>query len=335
MALYTDIIDPADLTEFARAHQEALNTERDTLADFLPDKTTVGIDVRFNTGVAGLIEEARWRAYDGEIEIGRGASGARRIMELPAVGQKVPVTEYEQLINRDDEDVLRGIEDTTLAVVNAVDDAIERLRGNVLATGRVTIDQSNYGIDESFGRDERLTTTAPVLFTDPEADVFGYIESLVDLWSEVNGGEPGVALVSNQVARAIQRSSGLSLISANGDTRHPSLVDINAMLEANGLPTLRVYKRRTSQGPIIPQDTMILLPEPDANPDTNPLGATYWGETLTSRDASYGIPSGDRAGITTGVYRNEEPPMILEVIAEAHAAPVLRNANLSLAAKVI
>lgn len=335
MALWTDIIEPADLTEFARAHQETLAAEKDTLADYLPNKETPGLDVKFHTGTSGLIEEARWRAYDAEPEVGRGASGVRRTMELPAVGQNIPISEYAQLVGRDDETILRSIEDATLSVVNAVDDAVERLRGTVLATGNVTVNQTNYAIDESFGRDERLTTTAPVLFTDPEVDVPAFLESLVDLWSEVNGGEPGEALVSRRILRAIQNSGTLTLNSVGGATRAPSLNDLNAIFEADGLPRLRVYSRRTSRGPVLPEDTMILLPERDPNPDTNPLGATYWGEPLDASETDYGIAPGERSGIVTGVYRNEKPPRILEVIADAIAAPVLRNANLSLAAKVI
>ena len=36
-----------------------------------------------------------------------------------------------------------------------------------------------------------------------------------------------------------------------------------------------------------------------------------------------------------GVYRGEKPPMIAEVVGDAIALPVLANANLSLAMKVL
>ncbi len=43
----------------------------------------------------------------------------------------------------------------------------------------------------------------------------------------------------------------------------------------------------------------------------------------------------EQPGLVTGVWRNPKPPMIAEVIADAIALPVLANANLSLAAKVL
>jgi hypothetical protein len=49
--------------------------------------------------------------------------------------------------------------------VQAVSDAIERMRGIVLATGRATITQDNFRSDDNFGRSGSHTVTAPTLWS--------------------------------------------------------------------------------------------------------------------------------------------------------------------------
>ena len=74
--------------------------------------------------------------------------------------------------------------------------------------------------------------------------------------------------------------------------------------------------------------------EPDDWQGTD-LGSTFWGRTLTSTDPDWGIDDASQPGIVTGVYKNEKPPMGLELLSDAIALPVLANADRSLAAKVL
>ena len=76
---------------------------------------------------------------------------------------------------------------------------------------------------------------------------------------------------------------------------------------------------------------MLLLP---AEGDSQ-LGGTFWGETLSAAEESYGIPVEDAPGLVAAVYRGDQPPHIAEVLCDAIALPVLANANLSLSAKVL
>ena len=87
---------------------------------------------------------------------------------------------------------------------------------------------------------------------------------------------------------------------------------------------------------MITPDPDLFLPAPvDPNSGESELGATFWGETLTSLDATYSIESSETPGIVAGVYRNDKPPLIAEVIADSISLPVLANANLSLSLKVL
>ncbi|MGH3356596.1 MAG: major capsid protein, partial [Nocardioidaceae bacterium] len=163
MTLWTDIIDPATLTGYARAALEDYEQRRGTLARWLPNRDVPDINVRFVKGSTGLVDVAKFRAYDAEPEIGARKGGQRITLELPALGQDIPVSEYDRLRaaggQPSDAAVLGYIQTTTRQVVQAVADAAERMRGIVLSTGKATIDQDNFKSDDDFGRPAGHTVT--------------------------------------------------------------------------------------------------------------------------------------------------------------------------------
>src|SRR5213595_1144355 len=95
--LWTDIIDPATLSGYARASLADYEASRGTLARWLPNREVADIVVRFVAGSSGLIDVASFRAFYAEPEIGKGPGGKRVTIELPALGQDIPVSEYNQL----------------------------------------------------------------------------------------------------------------------------------------------------------------------------------------------------------------------------------------------
>lgn len=338
MALWTDVIDPATLTGFARESLAEIEARKNSLARYLPNEEVMDTVVRFMTGANGLVQEAKFRAYDAEPEVGKQEGGKRVTLELPAIGQNIPVSEYAQLRTRNasDEAILQSIQKTTRNVVLAVADRLERLRGTVLVTGKATIDQNNFKSDDDFGRIGTHTSTAPLLFSDPTSDPIGYLTSLADLYEDTNGVGAGSLVLSRQILRALAAHSQFRL-NSGGVSRVATLDEVLSILAGHGLPQVEVYSRRTSAGLVIPADRLLLLPAPvdPTDADGTELGATFWGQTLTSTDSAFGIEDVEQPGLVAGVYRNEKPPMIAEVISDAIALPVLANANLSLAAKVL
>lgn len=339
MALWTDVIDPATLTGYARASLEDYEQSRGTLAQFLPNRTVADTVVRFVAGRTGLVQEAKFRAYDAEPEIGKTQGGRRVTLELPALGQNIPVSEYAQLRQRaaSDDAVLQAVLGTTQQVVRAVADRIERLRGTVLNTGKATIDQDNYRSDDSFGRSASHDVVAPALWTDPDVDRMGFLQSLVDTYVADNGVLPGALVVSTRVLRALGAGSQFQTQLLNGGSRPSTDADVNAIIAGNGLPPIIRYDRQTSAGKVLDDTKLLMLPAPVGVDDFGgtELGGTWWGQTLTSTDPNFGIEDATQPGIVAGVWRNDKPPMIAEVISDAIALPVLANANLSLSAKVL
>lgn len=354
MALYTDIVTPAELTGYARAaladYETRSGTERNgmprigSLARFLPNRTVPSITARFVKGDSGLIDVAEFRAYDAELDIGGKPTKQRVTLELPALGKTIPVTEYEQLraqaADVSDAEALLSIENTATLAARSAADAMERMRGIVLSTGKATIDQSNFKADDNFGRAAGHTDTAPALWSVSGTDAIGQLEDFSDTYVEANGEEPGALVMSTTVFRNLIALDQFSVTVA-GASRRATASEVRDHFESAGLPPIYLYDRRVKVGGsmtrVMPADEVWLLPMPvdvDAWEDTD-LGASFWGRTLTSQAADWQIAAEDQPGIVTGVYRNEKPPMGLEVIADAIGLPVLANANLSMAITVL
>lgn len=339
--LWTDIITPADLTGYARTSLADYEARKGTLARWLPNREVPDIDVRFVAGQAGLVDVADFRAYDAEPTLGKGPSGKRVTIELPAISQTVPVSEYNQLRQRgatpSDAAVLASIVKTTDNVVRAVADGIERLRGVVLSTGKATI--SGF-MDDDFGRDSGNSVSAGTAWSTVTVDALSDLQTWSDAYVAANGSAPGAILTSTRVVRLMAKLNQFQTILANSGNRPATQADVLNTVVAAGLPPIYVYDRRVSVAgtatKVLADDKLFLLPEPvDPNDEAGTeLGATFWGQTLTSTAGDWAIADSEQPGIVAAVYRNEKPPMIAEVISDAIALPVLANANLSMIADV-
>ncbi len=347
--LWTDIIDPAELSGYARASMADYERRRGTLARWLPNRDVADIVVRFVKGATGLIPVARFRAYDAEPEVGRRRQGQRVTLELPALGQNLPVTEYEQLRLRgsmSDGQALVTIQNTTDQVVRAVADGMERLRGIVLATGKATINQVNFQSDDDFGRPASHQLVAASLWTTAGVSRLTYLETIVDVYRDATGEDPGAMVGSNRVLRALAAGDEFQTQLLNGGARPATEQQVQDTISGSGLPPFFRYDRRVSiEGPdgkdltvrAFPDNLIMLVPAPVETDDWQgtDLGATYWGRTLTSTDPDWGIEDAEQPGIVAGVFRNEKPPMGIEVISDAIGEPVLANADRSLVAQVL
>lgn len=343
--LWTDIIDPATLTGYARASLADYEARRGSLVRWLPNREVADVVARFVKGSTGLVDVAKFRAYDAEPEIGKRVGGQRVTLELPALGQNIPVSEYEQLRARggavSDEQALATIQRTTDVVVRAVADSIERMRGIVLATGKATISQDNFATDDDFGRSAGHSVAAATPWSTSTVDALGEAQDWVDTYTDANGAPPGAVVMSSRVLRAIAALDQFSSALVGGGTRPATIADARNTWEAAGLPPIHVYDRRVSVDGtatrVVADDLMLFLPEPvDANDSMGTeLGGTFWGRTLTSTDAEWGIEDSEQPGVVAGVYRNPKPPMGVEVISDAIGLPVLANADLSFVADVL
>lgn len=347
MALWTDIVDPSTLTGFVRADVADYEANTPTLARFLPNDVEDDIYVRYTSGGSGLLDAASFRSYDTENVIQSGPPRVRQSLELPPLGSKESVSEYDQLRQQgrdSDESVLNVIEKVAIRRARATADRLELARGVALNLGAVAISENGVVTTADFGRSGSHSVTATIPWSTYATSV-----PLTDLtaWCQVyrddTGQDPGAILLSSAAITAMQRSAEVkALLTGVASPNLVSIDNVNAALSSYNLPPIVRYDRNvrvagTNQR-VIPANRAILLPAPVDPQDAEgtQLGRTVWGRTLESMEPEYDIPLGDQPGLVVGAYRNTEGvPHRVWVEASAIGFPVLANPDLSFAATVL
>lgn len=340
MAIWTDLITPAEATGYIRRALEDLEANQPSLARWLPNVFVPDISVRFRKGQKGYVAEARFRAFDAEPEFAGGFSGQRITIELPALSQQRAVGEYDQLrnMNAPDESIRDAIFDELQAVAVAISNRIERLRGTVLSTGRATVNQSNFGFDDDFGRSAGHTAVATALWDVNTVSRLTQLTNVLQVYSDANDGTlPGAMVMPRRVFRALSAGTEFSLTLANGTTRPADADSLRTQLDREEIPPFYIYDRSTAGGRVLPNDSILFLPEP-VDPNQNrptALGASYWGRTLTSMDPKYNIVRAEQPGVVAAATKADRIPHIAGVESDAIALPVLGNADLSYKLRVL
>lgn len=345
MTLWTDVITPAALTGYARQALADRERAKGSLAAYLPNRTVDDIVARFVAGANGLLDAAEYRSYDAEVSIGEPEDAKRITLELPPLGRKFRVSEYEQLRLRGnvDPDIMLGhVTRYAARAAYAVSDRLEIARGKVLDTGVAAINENGFVASADFGRRADFTTTAATLWSAAGAKPLSDLRTWRDAYVDENGEAPGSILTSQKVLNALMASAEFKGLATNSGTA-PSVVTqeyVNSVLVAYGLPTITVYDRRARVAGtavrVLPDDKLYLLPAAvDAyNAEGTDLGGTWWGTTLEASEPDYGIAGPDRPGIVVGTFKTHDPIGVW-VHSAAIGLPVLANANLSFAAKVL
>ena len=344
MALLTDLISPATLTGFTRAAFENHESNTDSLNVYLPNQTTPQNSVSITLEDNGLVDVAEYRSYDAELDMANMGDVDEVVVRMLPLGVKIPISEFDQVsaIGSNESYLLDAVRRAAVRSARAVADRAEMERGRVISTGKVAFHKSGRpALEDDFNRSADMTVTAGVLWSDGAADPISDLQRWVDFYGETNGQAPGAIVGSPRALRALAQAKSLSTKLSDGATRPATPGDVQATLDGYGLPPLQTYNRkvrrrnaetkRSELVDVLPGDRVFLLP---AAGQSN-LGSTYWGRTLSSTKANWGIALADQPGIVTGVVENDQPPMITQVVADAIGQPILVNPNLAMSAKVL
>lgn len=335
MALYNDLVSASELTTFARRTQEDIEASRLPLSAFFPNSLVDSDVAKYTVGDTGLVPAAEFRSYDAESTIGSLRGGRRVAVQLPPVSQKNRIGELDTIRGRAgdgaaEEEIGRVAADTTSAVLNR----IEALRGTVLETGRVTIDENGFFADEDLGRDADMTTNAAKMWSDAAGTPLDDLIAWAEKYEEKNGVLPGTILASNKVISAFQRSAQVSkAIGGNAERTVATLDEINALLGAYGLPGFTRFGKSVSIGgrthKVLSEGKLFMLPAPGIE-----LGQTVFGTTAEAGSPEYDIPVPDAPGVVAGVHQ-EWDPYAYWVRVNAIALPVMTAPNASMVATVL
>lgn len=337
--LWTEAVTPAELTGFARAAVEDVERQKGTLATFLPNESVPDVVVRTVVDSDGTGELAQYRSFDAETPIASGGSGSRKTFELMPLGLKERVGEYDQLRRQAGamDLVKAGIENATLRVAQAVVDRLEVARGQVLDTGKLTINENGVAQVIDYGRSSANDVTASQPWNRNGADPIEYLIGLCETYADRNqGSQPGVILTSRRVVALLQRSSTIRAIVATLSGA-PSIVSLDALTAAVasfGLPPIQVYDRKVRGQRVLDQDAVYLLPAGSGVTGRSVLGATFYGQTLEASEPEYGLAPVDQPGLVVGSWKTKDPIGVW-VHSNAIAMPVLVNPVASMVARVI
>lgn len=346
--MWTELVEPVELTGYARARLEDYERQQNgSLSAYLPNEGLNDIVARFEVGGAGLQPVAEFIGYDTETPLASLPGTQRVTIELPKLGLKMRVSEYEQLRAKGNlSNVLlrTSVERITERLVDAISDRMEYERGYAIENASLLIDdETGFKQTGDWQRDpshEVDASTSGAYWDDTNADP---IEDLIT-WKEqyiaTNGFAPGSILTSTRVLTTLQRHASLRVLASSlaGAPQIVTIDAVNGALAAYGLPPITVYDRQVNfKGTVtkvLSPEFLFMLPSPGGTVGGVKLGATYWGTTLEASEPEYGIGELDRPGIVVGAWKTRDP-IAVWVHSAAIGMAALGDANLTLRAQVL
>lgn len=340
MPLWTDVITPVEATGIARVELQERERAKGSLARFLPNVSVADDHVKFYKGQHGLVDEAYYRAYNAAPEIIASDAIGSTLIELAAMSNNQPIDERTQKALRrlPDDQVRKSIEWSIRRAAWSIADRNERTRGQVIHTGKAIANQHNFVLNDDFGRNPALSFTAPALWSAAGTDRMAQMDTWLELYANNNGGDrPGTILMSDAAYAAFARGDQFKTMLLGGATRMPMAGEVDSIVDAAGYPTIEKYNRSTKSGLVLPKEYIYFLPEATDPFDENgtELGATFYGQTVTSESPEFELAPGEQPGVVVGVYREDRIPYTVEVMADAVTLPVARDANRAMAVKVL
>jgi hypothetical protein len=347
MALWTDLIDPVEATGIARDEQYLVEQARGgTLARFLPNVFVDSDHVKFYPGVSGLVDAARYRAFNARPEIGKGQGVTAKTIDLPSIARTEPIDELTQkeLRRLSDDRIRKSIESAIRRNVQAISQRQELARGKVIDAGALVVDEDNFLINDSFGRDASLSVTAGAgnWWADAAVDRLTALSTWQDLYASFNdGAAPGRMVFGSRAAYNAFAAGNQFKTLVGAASRPPMATEVQGYVAGQGLPEYEIYERRVLvEGvltPVLNAKKVYFLPEPTdpMNEDGSLLGATYWGRTVSAGFESWGIEPDEQPGIVCGVFKEEKVGASVEVEGDSIGEPVLAGPNASMAIQVL
>lgn len=329
MALWTDVIKPVEVTAFAR--EVVANTdEGSTLAGIFPNVQVDGNTYSWDVGEA-LSELAEYRSFDAEAAFGRSVGRGRKTSELAPVALKKRISEYDQFVRNganSPESLQAAGERISGELAQAHVNRQALLRGSILTSGRLTINEGGFVTDVDFGRRADFTKTAATLWSAEGADPVVYLEGLLAEFEAVNGTTPTDLIVSRRVLASVKARMVAAGYFGTAQQINVTTDLVNDQLVDRGLPTITVNERRAAGQRVIPDDRIILAGAG--------AGGTVWGTPVEAADPAYGLAAAglEVPGLAVGAYR-EDDPQVAFIRSTAIVLPILANPDLTLVATVL
>jgi len=331
-----DLIEPDELTGFARAALRDYEENQFMLSRYFPARQTQDTMVTFGTGGGGLANTAKFRAYDAEAPIGQRETIEKKTLEIPPISEKLWLTEYERYrtMNNADQAVAAVYNDAS-TLMRGIAARQELARGRALQDGALTIDENGLVLTVDFGRAAGHTVSAGTTWATSTTDILTDILTWMDTYNDTNGFLPGGIVCSRTVLGYMLTNDGFRGLAFFGGTppSRLSVEELNGQLADREIPPLTVYDAKVSvdgsSTRVIDVDSFIFTP-PEGG---GAAGAQVWGTTLEALE-QLELRGSDAPGVVAVLMRQRDP-ISYWTLAAGKGIPILGNPDLTFKADVV
>lgn len=311
-----DLVEPADLTQYSRLLAAELDddTRGPSLSRFLPNRTIEGVKTR-RTRVSRTQTAAKFRAFDAPTPVGkRPVAVVRDELELAPLGQSLPIREREliqlALAGGNDAaavDLVGVIYDDVRNNVAAIRNRAEQLRGGLLFSGVITINENGFIQEADFGLAPSHNLSISDVgdaWDDPDTDSIDQELSWLQTVESDADASVVAMLTSRAVVNAMMKQKVYRFpLGESGGMVNRSLEAFNALRVATGLPPVYIYDKAIAGVRITPSDKIAYV--------TDTVGETQWGTTaeavsLFGSNAVDEVTT-DAPAITTAAWKEKNP----------------------------
>lgn len=277
-------------------------------------------------------------AFDTEAEIG-SREAEKNAFELALIKRKLGLTEKEIIALEKPRDaaeqkyLMQRVFNDIDVLVQGVRARVELMRMEVLATGKLSLDEN--GLKATYDYGVPAEHQSEIELWDNDTNPFHDLET----WCDALDIPPTRALTSKKVLRALmQHPAVISAVYGKDSGRLLSQTEFDAFMQANGFPVIRAYDQKFKKqkadgtyetGRYFPEDRIVLF-----NDDT--LGQTVYGPTAEeirlTRDPS--IETGTVGKVFTCVVEENTDPVSTWKKAVATALPSFPAADEVFQAKI-
>lgn len=328
-----DLVDPVELTQYSRRY--AMEMQRADAAfmlnRYLPDTTTEDLEFKIRQGSMNDVDVALYRSWDTPAPMTDRPGTSYIAGEIGPLSRQIPLSEEERL-RRDA--VLRGTNDPLInqifadaeRMVRSVMARVEMARGDLIDDGKVTINENGVKVEANFGRSGAASPSAGTVWSNtgaatPLTNLLTWVETYIDL----NGFEPAEILVPRATVMYLALNAEFrSYLAAGGTTpARLNLEGVAAVLQAEGLPPLRVYdgqfRVNGTRTRVLRSDKIYMMPPAGQAYGETRFGVTAEATVMRGRNLRFDAP-----GIVTLIYGNDHPVQT-SVVSTAVALPLTPN----------
>lgn len=281
---------------------------------------------------------ANYRAFDGRITRSDRDYGVEKRIPLAPLSSSLDMGEYERLqlqyanLGGSSKVALeRAIYNDAEQLTLEIHNRIELAWGQVLSTGKLSINENGFESQADFAVPANQIATAATLWTDtvnatPVTDLLAWH----DIWIAINGTSPRKLLTSLKIIRALQKNKEIiaAIYGTQTGRTLADLGDINALFASLDLPELLPhYDTQLSVAGtntrVMPDNIVVLLPD-----NLGDLGYTAWGTSATALElvnSGHSEYTFESAPGITGVVIKDGPPFRQYTYVDAVGMPILAN----------